>query len=75
MRSRERLIDVLETVNGRVVGRAVNLAFAHAALSLRRGLAFSPMLDGKLSSIADWNDSPHLRSLAAEALFYQHRAP
>lgn len=68
MRSRERLIEVLEQVNAHVVGRDVDLAFAHAALSLRRKTEFAPIFMAKIEEIARRHSSPHVRELAKEAL-------
>lgn len=75
MRSRERLIEVLRSVNPAAVGRDVDLAFAHAALCIERVTGLSPIFNGKIETIARWNDSPHIRELATEVLFHDSQLP
>lgn len=70
MRSRDRLIDVLDTVNGKVVGELDAKVLRAAAETMRRSWPPGKEHMGLLNSIAEGHDSEHIRELAAEALHY-----
>ena len=69
MRSRERLIEVLRSVNPAIDWTTVEIL--HDAAKQLAGEGFGPeMLFADLSLTAKHHRSPHIRELAAEALHY-----
>lgn len=72
MRSRERLIEILYSVNVCAIGvSALHAKLLHWAADMLNGLAWSPVYIDYLTALAKDNSaSPHLRELATEALHY-----
>lgn len=69
MRTRARLIEVMESVNDDGAGIFTRCVALRAASALRSGF-MSASLSIDLKVIADGSPSPHIRELAAEALHY-----
>jgi len=70
MRSRERLIEVMESVNRVVVGFCVWSRLDYIAGALRREqIPVTRQAKELAESLAD-HASPHIRELASEALHY-----
>ena len=68
MRTRERLIFVIESLNEPVVGSWTYHAFASAARHLREGEVFNPVTLSNMRHIAAHDPRDHMRSLASSAL-------
>ncbi len=69
MRSRQRLIEVLETVNGNVVGEITAFDFQTAAECLKLP-GHCPDCAFDLTKIFKYHLSPHVRELARQAHHY-----
>lgn len=75
MRDRERLIEVLESVNGpHVLCQFEELHFGAAAAFIRKNEPAVPNLLLALERFHASHDSPHIRELAAEALHYMRES-
>lgn len=72
MRSRERLISVLRTVNGEAPGILHWQAnYLHsAALMIEAGASLLTTTRQELAIMSSTHSSPHIRELAKEALHY-----
>lgn len=71
MRTRKRLIEVLETVNEHAIGgtTAFNLITAASCLQVP---GHCPDCASDMARIIQRHESPHIRALATEALHYFH---
>lgn len=70
MRSRERLIQILETVNPEVIGGFPARVLARAGRHLQRPSSEREDTIGLIRRYALKHESPHIRELAKEALYY-----
>ena len=71
MRSRDRLIDVLLTVNASAIGMSATAFLMAAADHLRDREPFPLRTERALTRISAYHSSPHIRELAHEALILQ----
>lgn len=76
MRTRDRLIDVLQSVNADVIGASTARTLKGASHRLRHEIQFGPRsrLAIALRRIVINHDSEHVSQLAFEALIHNRRA-
>jgi hypothetical protein len=74
MRSRERLIEVMASVNHKVVGESNTICFLLAAATLKSGASGCVQQCSVMAQIRDETSSPHIRDIATEAIHYLNEA-